>query len=120
MQVEFWYKEFIRMGWKQKDFNKQFEAVKRATLYGRIDFENWLKTEIMYNEIDFKIRLDQEIESRIQKGKFLKDKTPKLTPEEKQAVDLAIAKEIELGYQSGWYEARETYQTERRKRILKL
>lgn len=117
-QIEFWYKEFIRMGWKKKDFDRQLEAIKRATLFGRIDFESWVKTEIMYNEIDLRVRLDELINAKIQRGKFLKDKKIELTPEEKQAVDLAVAKEIELGYQSGWYEARETYQQERRRRIL--
>ena len=117
-QVEFWYKEFIRMGWKRQDFDRQFEAIKRTTLYNRIDFETWVKTEIMYNEIDLKVRLNELINDKIQRGKYLKDKKIELTPEEKQEVDLAVAKEIELGYQSGWYEARETYQQERRRRIL--
>lgn len=106
------------MKWKKKDFDKQFEAVKRATLYGRIDFEAWVKTEMMYNEVDLKIKLNELIESKIQRGKFLKDKKIELTEAEKQEVDLAVAKEIELGYNAGWYEARETYQQERKKRIL--
>lgn len=116
-QVQFWFIEFIRMGWKKKDFDKQFEAVKRATLYGRIDFEVWLKTETMYNEIDFNLKLKETINNKIQRGKFLKDKKIELTEAEKQEVDLAITKEIELGYQSGWYDARETYQNERRKQL---
>lgn len=117
-QIRFWYIEFIRMKWLKKDFDKQFEAIKRATLYGRIDFEAWVKTEIMYNEIDLRVRLEDIINSKIQRGKFLKDKKIELTDAEKQEVDLAIAKEIELGYNAGWYEARETYQQERKRRIL--
>lgn len=117
-QIRFWYIEFLNMKWKKKDFDKQFEAVKRATLYGRIDFEAWVKTEMMYNEVDLKIKLNELIESKIQRGKFLKDKKIELTEAEKQEVDLAVAKEIELGYNAGWYEARETYQQERKKRIL--
>lgn len=117
-QIKFWYIEFLNMKWKKKDFDKQFEGMKRATLYGRIDFEAWVKTEMMYNEIDFNIAVDERINSKIQRGKFLKDKKIELTEAEKQEVDLAVAKEIELGYNSGWYEARETYQQERKRRIL--
>lgn len=117
-QVQFWYVEFIKMGWKKKDFDKQFESVKRATLFGRLDFETWVKTEMMYNEIDFAKKLSEMIDAKIIRGKYLKDKKIELTDAEKKEVDLAIAKEIELGYHSGWYEARETYQQERRQRIL--
>lgn len=119
-QVEFWYKEFIRMGWKKKHFDKQFEVVKRANLFGRIDFASWLQTEIMYNEIDLLNRLDEIIEGKIQRGKFLKDKEAELSEEDKKAIDLAVAKEIELGYQNGWYEKRDSYQEERKKKILGL
>jgi hypothetical protein len=117
-QIRFWYIEFLNMKWKKKDFDKQFEAIKRATLYGRIDFEAWVKTKMMFNEIDFNIELNERINSKIQRGKFLKDKKIELTESEKQEVDLAVAKEIELCYNSGWYEARETYQQERKRRIL--
>ena len=119
-QVQFWYIEFIKMGWKKKDFDKQFEALKRSSLFGRIDLENWLKTEIMYNEIDLNIKIQERIDSLIQRGKFLKDKEVELSEEDKKAIDLAVAKEIELGYQNGWYEKRDNYKEERKKRILGL
>ena len=114
-QVEFWYKEFIRMGWKKKDFDKQFEAIKRATLFNRIDFESWLKTEIMYNEIDFKTQLSKIIDNKISRGYLLKDKQAELTDEEKQCIDLYIAEQTKRKYNDGYYEARDTYQNERRK-----
>ena len=113
-QVEFWYKEFIRMGWKKKDFDKQFEAIKRATLYNRIDLENWLKTEIMYNEIDLNREITRIINNKIQRGERLKNIKAELTEEEKQEIDLAIAKQVEFNYNAGWYDVRENYQDERR------
>lgn len=113
-QIEFFYKEFIRMGWKKKDFDKQFAAVKRATLYNRLDLDVWIKTEIMYNEIDFNVKLSEIINNKIQRGNFLKDKKVELTDKEKTEIDLATAKQVEFNYNAGWYDARQTYQDERR------
>ena len=113
-QIEFWYKEFLKLGWTKKIFDKQYEAIKRATLYNRIDIENWFNTPIMYNENDFELEIDRRIERIIQKGNFLKDKKIELSEEDKKAIDAAMAKEVELKYKSGFYEARQTYQQERR------
>jgi len=114
-QVEFWYREFLRMGWKKKDFDKQFEAIKRAALYNRIDLENWLSTEVMYNEIDFNVGIQRAVDAKIQRGNYLKDKKAELSEADKKVVDLAMAKEVELKYKTGFYEARESYASERKK-----
>ena len=115
MQVEFWYKEFLRLGWKKKHFDKQLESVKRAKLFNRIDLADWLQTEIMFNEIDLENKIQQRIKFLIGRGNFLKNKKIELTEEDKQAIDLAEAKQAEFNYNSGMYEARETWQQERRR-----
>ena len=117
-QVQFWYIEFIKMGWKKKDFDKQFETIKRATLYNRIDFENWLSTGIMYNEIDFRVRLSQEIDAKIQKGNFLKNQKIELTPEENKMVELSVSKELEMQHKNRRYEIMEEKMDELKKAYL--
>lgn len=112
-QVEFWYVEFIKMGWTKKIFDKQFEAIKRAMLYNRIDLENWITTERMYNEYDLNRNLDNRINNLIQIGNFLKGKTAELTEEEKTAIDLAEAKEIIFKYECEYFEKRDNWKTER-------
>ena len=112
-QIEFWYKEFLSLGWTRKIFDKQFESVKRATLYNRIDLENWLNTPLMYSENDFEVEVSRRINRLIQRGNFLKDKDYVLTEEDKKAIELAIANECEMKYKNGFYEARETFSQER-------
>lgn len=114
-QIEFWYKEFLTLGWTRKIFDKQFEAIKRATLYNRIDLENWLNTPVMYSENDFEVEVKRRIDRMIQKGNFLKDKDYILTDEEKKSIDLAIAQECEMKYKAGFYEKRESYSDESRR-----
>jgi hypothetical protein len=114
-QIEFWYKEFLSLGWTRKIFDKQFESVKRAVLYNRIDLENWLNTPIMYSENEFEREISRRINIIIQRGNFLKDKDYILTEDDKKAIELAVANECEIKYKSGFYEARENYAQERRR-----
>ena len=121
MQVQFWYIEFIKMGWMKKDFDKQFEAIKRATLYGRIDLESWIKTEIMYNEIDFNVKLKEAIENRILQGKALKERKVECgyTDEEKEKISLYEADLIKRKYERDQLEANEDWVKKERIRIKK-
>lgn len=120
-QVQFWYIEFIKMGWKKKDFDRQFETIKRATLFGRIDFEAWVKTEMMYNEIDFNIKLDQVINNKIQQGKILAEKKGECnyTEEEKKKISLYEANLIKQRYEREQLEANEEWLRQERIRIKK-
>lgn len=120
-QVQFWFIEFIRMGWNKKDFDKQFSAIKRATLYGRIDFESWVNTEIMYNEIDFNVRLKEIINNKIQQGKILKDKIAivTLTEEEKEKIRLYESDLIKQKFLRDQLEANEEWVKQERIRIKK-
>lgn len=121
-QVQFWFIEFIKMGWKKRDFDKQFEAVKRATLYNRIDFETWVKTEMMYNEIDFNVKLDKTINDKIQYGGFLSDyKHPDCNFNEDQKRDISLYETnlIKKRYEREQLEANEDWVKQERIRIKK-
>lgn len=109
------------MGWKKKDFDRQFETIKRATLFGRIDFEAWVKTEMMYNEIDFNIKLDQVINNKIQQGKILAEKKGECnyTEEEKKKISLYEANLIKQRYEREQLEANEEWLRQERIRIKK-
>ena len=112
-QIEFFYKEFIKMGWTKKDFNKQFEAVKRATLYNRLDLDIWLKTEIMYNEIDLSVKIKEVIENKIAQGRRLQNQDIVLSDEDKQSIDLYAADVARFRKNNDYYEKQEEYKQDR-------
>lgn len=118
MQVEYWYKEFIRMGWTKAVFDKHLKIIKRTTLYNRIDLENWLSTEIMYNEDDFNIEVKRKIDAMIQRGNFLKDKKVELTEEDKKFIELAEVKKIEFELKNKRYELMESAAEQMRREYL--
>lgn len=115
-----WFIEFVRRGWNKKMLQKRYDALLSAKIYGieKLEFSDWVNAVPVMAMDEVNILVKQKIDSMIQRGKYLKDKKTELTESEKQEVDLAVAKEIELGYNAGWYEARETYQQERKRRIL--
>lgn len=120
-QIQFWFIEFIRMGWKKRDFDKQFNAIKRATLFNRIDLDSWLKTETMYNEIDFNVRLKEVIENKIQQGRILKDMKIECsyTEEEKEKIRLYESTLIKQRIEREQLEANEEWLKLERIRIKK-
>lgn len=112
------------MGWKKKDFDKQFEAVKRTTLFGRIDFENWIKSEITYNEMDLRVEVDRQINNMIVKGERLKrimDQGITLSEDEKRFVELSVIKQLEIEFQNRRYDLMEKWNEKvRQEYLLKL
>lgn len=120
-QVQFWFIEFIRMGWKKRDFDRQFAAIKRSTLYGRIDFELWIKTEMMYNEIDFNVKIKEAVENKIQQGKRLSELVAKCnyTEDEKKNISLYESTLIKQRYERELIEANEYWVKQERIRIKK-
>lgn len=117
-QVEFWYKEFLRMGWKKRDFDKQFEAVKRAKLFNRLDLENWTESEIMYNEIDLNVILDRRIDKIIREGRKLARKI-ELTEEEKRISELSAMNDLKYELTKRRYELMEQMKIDLREEYLK-
>lgn len=110
-----WFIEFIRKGWTKNIVQKRYDALLCSKMYGAITFDDWVNSVEVMNIDEVNRILKQKIESIIAKGRYLKDKNYALSEEEKQAVDLATAKEIELKYNSGMYGAIEDYRDERRK-----
>jgi len=115
-----WFIEFVRRGWTKKMLSERYKALMATKIFGieKLEIADWINAVQVYAIDEVNLMIKQRIDNMIAKGNYLKDKKIELTEEEKKAVDLAIAKEIELGYNSGWYEARETYQEERKRRIL--
>ena len=112
--------EFIRRGWTKKMLQVRYDALLATKIYGieKLEIADWINAIPVMAMDEVNLLVKSKVESMIARGNFLKDKKVELTEAEKQEVDLAVAKEIELGYNAGWYEARETYSAERKRRIL--
>jgi len=126
-QVEFWFKEFIRNEWTKKIFDKQFEAIKRATLFNRIDLENWLRTEIMYSENDFNIKLNSTIKNIISDGRLLNLKlkdnpnySEDLTELEKTKIELYCIDIMKSRITNNYYELTEKLKYDKIKELEKM
>lgn len=115
-----WFIEFVRRGWTKKMLSERYKALLSTKIYGieKLEIADWINSVQVYAIDEVNIMIKQRIDDMLAKGRYLKNKEPELTEEEKQAVDLVLAKEIELGYYRNWSEARETYQQERKRRIL--
>lgn len=117
--VEFWFREFIRAGWNKKWFDKQLKAIKQKQLFNRIDIADWFNAEIMYNELDFNIRVNKKIEQMIQRGRFIQDHPEiELTDEDKKCLELEITKELEFKRTNDLLDKKETWKQERKRMIL--
>lgn len=114
--IEFWYREFLKAHWNKIIFDKQLKAVKNKTVYGRIDIADWFETEISYNEFDFNQELRRRIESRIARGKYLREHPEvELSEEDKEAIELELAQEFEFKRKNDFYGKRDDYKAERRR-----
>lgn len=112
-----WFIEFIRKGWTKKMLQARYDALLDTKIFGvdKLDFSDWVNAVPVRAMDEVNLMIKDRIESLIARGKYLKDKNFELSEDDKKAIDLAVAKEIEFKYQSGMYEARETYQEERRR-----
>lgn len=68
-----WYREFLRLGWQKKDFDKAIERVKGAKIYGAIDFYQFLDAEKTFTETEVELMLKRRIEQIIRNGERLID-----------------------------------------------
>lgn len=92
--VQAWFIEFIRMGWSTYIFNRQYEAVKRAKLFGALDFSIWIKEERMYGESEFNLMLTKKIERMIRLSATLNPEQIKLTNRENALAKLLAYKKL--------------------------
>ena len=112
-----WFIEFVRRGWTRQMLQKRYDALLSTKIFGieKLDFADWVNAVEVYALDEVQVMVNNKVNALIVRGNMLKDKKIELTEEEKREIDLAIAKETELKYKSGWFEARETYQEERRR-----
>lgn len=94
--VEVWFIEFIKMGWNTYQFNRQLEAVKRAKLFGGLDFNIWVTEERMYGESEFNSMLIEKIERMIRLSTTLKPEEIKLTNRENALAKILAYKKLKL------------------------
>ena len=111
-----WFIEFVRKGWTKKMVKSRYDALLNSKIYGidKLEMSDWINAVHVYGQDEVKILVQREINRLVQRGNFLKNKKIELTEEDKQAIDLAEAKQAELKYLNGLYESRQTYQQERR------
>lgn len=110
-----WFNEFIRRRWTKKMFDERFRAVLCSEMFGAVTINNWLNAVEVYAMDEVRIMIKRKVDFLIERGKMLKNKKIELTDEDKKAVDLAIAKEIEFEKQRELYAKLDDYKTTRRK-----
>ena len=112
-----WFIEFVRRGWTKKMLKERYLALLSTKIFGtqRIDFSDWVNAVPVMAIDEVNLQVKKQIDAIIARGNFLKDKKIELTEEDKQAVEAALAKEFEFKHQNKYLEARDEYQTERRK-----
>ncbi len=99
--TEAWYLEMLRQGWTKTEFLKRVEAIKKAEVYNRIDWSDWLKTETVYTRAELERMFRDRNNKQIQQGQRLLELMEKgyiLTEEEKTACRLAASKAIEFEF----------------------
>jgi hypothetical protein len=118
--IRIWFVEFIRRGWTKKMLQARYDNLLGTKIFGKenIEFADWVNAVPVMAIDEVNKLVKDKINATITRGRFLKDKKIELTEEEKKEVDFVVAREIEMGYERGWFEARDSYKEERRKRIL--
>ncbi len=99
--TELWYMEMLKMGWTKEQFLEKVEILKRADVFNRIDWYNWINTEMVYTRTEIEVMFNDRTNKMIQKGqRFLElyEKGYSLTDGEKEACKLAAAKAIEFEF----------------------
>jgi hypothetical protein len=96
--IKGWYEQMLLNNWTKKIFLIRLEAVTRASVFNRIDWNDWIKQGTdTYGLFEIEIRVRKQVDNLIQKGRTLRALAPKfmLTPDETKYVELAASQEIE-------------------------
>ena len=96
--IKGWYEQMLLNNWTKKLFLIRLEAVTRASVFNRIDWNDWIKSDsAVYGLFEIELRVKKEVDNLIQKGRTLKALAPKfmLTPDEEKFVELAACQEID-------------------------
>lgn len=66
-----WFREFLRLGWKQADFDRALQNVKSAKIYGAIDFRNFLEAEPLYTAAEVELKVRERVNQTIRRGEHI-------------------------------------------------
>jgi hypothetical protein len=118
--MRIWFTEFIRRGWTKKILLKRYQALLSTKIFGieKLDFADWVNAVEVMAMDEVNKMVDDRINSKIQRGNYLRNANIELTPEEKRLVDLSVSKQIELQYQNRRYELMEQAAEELKKAYL--
>jgi hypothetical protein len=115
-----WFMEFIRAGWTKEMVKTRYDGVMRAKKFGAIDFSDWVNAVPVYADDEVRIMIGQKIDSIIQRGKYLlanKEKFLLLNDEDKQALDIALVKEVEFELRNEKLKIIDEYNDHRKKQL---
>jgi len=121
--IEEWYKEFLKAGWTKEHFLKQYEALKTAETYGRVDYAMWVKSERMYSELELKQALEIEIQKRISRGEKLSklmEKPKVITEQQEKDIRLYEANQANIRYNLRVAQELQEIQDQERTRIAEI
>src|SRR3990167_3139741 len=101
-----WFIEFIRRGWTKFMLMERYKGLLNTKIYGieKLDIADWINAVEVYAQDEVNLMVERRVNALIQRGNYLKNKKIELSEEDKKAVDLAVANEIELKYKSGYYD----------------
>jgi len=111
--IDVWYNEMLRLGWSDDDYRRAVMSVLRAPTYGKVKFDDFLKTEDLFTMEYVRLYADKVIESR--KNQFIE------TNKQLAGDDLNAKLESEglLNVQSAYWRRREVMLGTIQKRIEK-
>lgn len=114
--------EFIRLGWTKAMVAKRYDGLLKKPKYGAIDFSDWVNAVPVYGEDEFLAMVKTRIDQTIQRGKYLLlhyDKITDLTNEDREAIELALAKDIEFEVMNEKLKKIDDYKEKRREELRK-
>lgn len=101
--IKAWYEQMLLNYWTKKVFLIRLDAVTRATVFNRIDWNDWIaKDTAVYGLFEIELKVNQRVDNLIRQGRMLaalRDKKFELTPEEKKLIELSAAKEVKFAIQ---------------------
>jgi hypothetical protein len=118
-----WFIEFIKAGWTKEMVKQRYEGVLRSPKYGAIDFHEWVTAVPVYSEDETRLIIKQKIDAIIQRGKYLlanKEKFMDLTDADKQAIDVALCKEVEFEIRNEKLDLIDEYKIIRKKQLKEI
>ena len=118
-----WFLEFIRMKWTKEMVKNRYDALIRNPKYGAVDVSDWVNAVQTFAEDEVRVMVKQRIEKIIQRGKYLlanKDKFLTLTDEDKKAIDVGIAKEVEFELRNEKFRLIDEYRAGRKEELKKI